>query len=104
MAIQWKGAVENQELHLTTSLTRTLGKKVSRHCGSSIANFYGELDGFLLVYCSMHMNEHRGVWQRAKSQTLVHYTLLNHRLEGAAGHHCFSSWEKTVRKGGKESL
>lgn len=49
MTIQWKGVVENQELHLATSLTRTLGENVSRHCGSSFANFYGELDIFLVV-------------------------------------------------------
>lgn len=27
--MKWKGAVENQELHLATSLTRTQGGKVS---------------------------------------------------------------------------
>lgn len=100
--MQWKGVVENQELHFATSLTRTPGGKVSRRCGSRFANFDGELDGVLLFYFSMHMSEHRGVWQRAKSQTLVHYPALNHRLEGAAGHHHFSSLEKTGRK--RESI
>lgn len=50
MTTQWKGVVENQELHLATSLTRTLAGKVSRHCGSSVANFDGELDAVLLFY------------------------------------------------------
>lgn len=64
--MRWKGVVENQELHLATSLTRTLGEKASRHCGSTFASFsMGELDGFLLFRFFMHMNEHRGVWQRA---------------------------------------
>lgn len=47
--MQWKGVVENQELHLATSLARTLGEKVSRRCGSSFANFYGEFEFFVVV-------------------------------------------------------
>lgn len=47
--VQWKGVVENQELHLATSLTRTRGEKVSRCWGSSFAHFYGEVFGKELI-------------------------------------------------------
>lgn len=51
--MKWKGVVENQELCLATSLTRTQGEKVSRHCGSSLANSDGEMDVFccLILPC-----------------------------------------------------
>lgn len=58
--VQGKGLVENQELHLATSLTRILREKVSRCCGSSFAHLYGEVFG------------------RDNSQTLVHDPSHNH--------------------------
>lgn len=53
MIVQWKGVVENQELHLASSLTKTLGKKVSRCCGN-FAHLYGEVFGkelILILWC-----------------------------------------------------
>lgn len=58
MTVQWKGIVENQELHLATSLTKTLGKKVSRCCGSSFAHLYGEVFGKELILKFWCMTSH----------------------------------------------
>lgn len=56
--MQGKGVVENQELHLATSLIRILREKVSRCCGSSFAHLYGEVLGKELILKLWCMTPH----------------------------------------------
>lgn len=56
--MQWKGIVENQELYLATSLTRTLGERFPGIVEEALQIFMGSW--MLLLFCFfMHMNEHR---------------------------------------------
>lgn len=41
MIVQWKGVVENQELYLATSLTRTLGERFPGIVEAALQIFMG---------------------------------------------------------------